>query len=351
MRLGPPSPETFNPRALRFGLSLTPRAKCSLRSEPKPTAGPPVQASCCTSTAGRGPSTKPDVLEPNPRGGWIAGPSRFFVTARVANRPESSRDRGNGQTNSFSRSRTNTRTDASTSAVWCSNASRRGKGRRQETGSRDSVFTTIGLAGLKSTLRLAADMKGGNTKFGSLHGVFSDMKRLLGVALILLIVVPSPLRAADGDLDTTFGSGGMVITDFGGDDLANAVALQSDGKIVAAGRTQVGGVSSFALVRYNADASLDTTFGTGGKVATDSLGDAFALSIRSDGKIVVAGGRTQSPSTFVLARYNSDGSLDTTFGSGGTVVRTDFSGSYAALLLQPDGKIVVAGGNGDFVLA
>src|SRR5262249_46861010 len=113
----------------------------------------------------------------------------------------------------------------------------------------------------------------------------------------------------------------------------------------------VGGVSSFALVRYNADGSLDTTFGTGGKVVTASLGDAFALSIRSDGKLVVAGGRTQSPSTFVLARYNSDGSLDTTFGSGGTVVRTDFSGLYAALVLQPDGKIVVAGGNGDFVLA
>src|SRR5215471_5387552 len=177
------------------------------------------------------------------------------------------------------------------------------------------------------------------------------MKRLLGVALILLIVVPSPLRAADGDLDTTFGSGGIVITDFGGDDVATSVALQSDGKIVAAGRTLVGGVSSFALGRYNSDGSLDTTFGTGGKVTTDSLGDAFALSIRSDGKIVVAGGRTQSPSNFALARYNSDGSLDSTFGSGGKVERTDFSGLFVALVLQPDGKIVVAGGkNGDFVL-
>jgi uncharacterized delta-60 repeat protein len=195
------------------------------------------------------------------------------------------------------------------------------------------------------------DMKGGNMNLACKHGGFSDMTRLVGLALIFLIVVPSPVRATDGDLDITFGSGGKVITDFGGDDVANAVALQSDGKIVAAGRTLVGGVSSFALGRYNSDGSLDTTFGTGGKVTTDSLGDAFALSIRSDGKIVVAGGRTQSPSTFVLARYNSDGSLDTTFGSGGKVVRTDFSGLFVALVLQPDGKIVVAAGKtGDFVL-
>src|SRR5262245_684540 len=187
-------------------------------------------------------------------------------------------------------------------------------------------------------------MKGGNMNLACMRGGFSEMKRLLGVALILLIVVPGPLQAADGDLDTTFGSGGIVITDFGGDDVANAVALQSDGKIVAAGRTLFGGVSSFALGRYNSDGSLDTTFGTVGKVTTDSLGDAFALSIRSDGKIVVAGGRTQSPSTFVLARYNSDGSLDTTFGAGGKVVRTDFSGFHVALLLQPDEKIVVAAG-------
>src|SRR5439155_9408127 len=154
--LGPPSPETLNPRALRFGLSLTPRARCSRWTGPRPTAGQPVQAFSCTSTAGRGPSTKPDALEPNPRGGWIAGPSRFFMTARAVNRPESSGDRVNSQTNSFWRSLTNTRTDAITSAVWCSKDSRRGKDMYQETEPRDSVFTTVGLATLKSALKLAA---------------------------------------------------------------------------------------------------------------------------------------------------------------------------------------------------
>src|SRR5215831_9609238 len=156
MRLGPPSPETLNPRALRFGLSLTLRARCSRWTGPRPTAGQPVQASSCTSTAGRAPSTRPGVLEPNPRGGWIAGPSRFFMTAREVNRPESSGDWVNSQTNSLWRSLSNTRTDAITSAVWCSKDSRRGKDMHRETDPRDSVLTTIALAMLKSTLRLAA---------------------------------------------------------------------------------------------------------------------------------------------------------------------------------------------------
>jgi uncharacterized delta-60 repeat protein len=97
------------------------------------------------------------------------------------------------------------------------------------------------------------------------------MKRFLGFALILVIAVPVILRALDGDLDTTFGSGGIVITDFGGYDYATALALQSDGKIVAAGDawSQVdGGPSNFALARYNSDGSLDTTFGNGGKVTS-----------------------------------------------------------------------------------
>jgi uncharacterized delta-60 repeat protein len=175
----------------------------------------------------------------------------------------------------------------------------------------------------------------------------SDMKKFLGLALTLLIVVPSPVRAADGDLDTTFGSGGIVITDFGGYDFASALALQSDGKILAAGTTRSGGPSgssNFALARYNSDGSLDTTFGTGGRVTTDSSGDGSALAIRSDGKIVVAG-EARGETSFVLAQYNSDGSLDTTFGSAGKVVRSDFSSSFhIALVLQPDGKIVIAGG-------
>ena len=154
-----------------------------------------------------------------------------------------------------------------------------------------------------------------------------------------------------GSLDLTFGGVGTVVTDFGGDQFAGAyaLALQPDGKIVVAGRTFASGNQNFALARYNADGSLDLTFGTGGKVITE-FGDsdaASALVLQPDGKILVAGGTTASGNTtFALARYASDGSLDPTFGAGG-LVTTDFgNGEEAfALALQPDGRIVAAGGS------
>ncbi len=168
-----------------------------------------------------------------------------------------------------------------------------------------------------------------------------------------------------GTLDTSFGSGGKVTTTFGSstDDYAYAVALAPDGKIVVAGRSYNGTNNDFALARYNADGSLDTSFGSGGKVTTGiHTGDdvAYALALAPDGKIVVAG-YTDAGSTgydFALARYNADGSLDTTFGSGGKVTTAFGSGTDEAyaLALAPDGKIVVAGrsrngANYDFALA
>jgi uncharacterized delta-60 repeat protein len=153
----------------------------------------------------------------------------------------------------------------------------------------------------------------------------------------------------DGSLDATFASGGKVTTDFfGGSDNATAVALQSSGKIVVAGFAD----NDFALARYNSDGSLDTSLGTGGKVNTDFSGgtdEAWTLAVQSDGKIVVAGWtRVGSSADFALARYNSDGSLDATFGSAGKVT-TDFSGGcdgISALGIQSDGKVVVAGRTG-----
>ena len=157
---------------------------------------------------------------------------------------------------------------------------------------------------------------------------------------------------ADGSLDTTFGIGGKVTTDFGGwgSEAANAIAIQPDGKILAAGWG--GGTTSntdFGLARYNLDGSLDVTFGVGGKVTTDFFGlgqVAHALAIQSDGKIVAAGnvsrGRT---SDFGLARYNPDGSLDTSFGIAGKVT-TDFFGREEwarAVAIQSDGKTIAAG--------
>jgi uncharacterized delta-60 repeat protein len=158
---------------------------------------------------------------------------------------------------------------------------------------------------------------------------------------------------ANGRLDAGFGIGGKVTTDFFGDsDEVQALVAQADGKIVAAGAAFTGGGSNpdFALARYNRDGSLDTTFGTGGKVTTNfvSHDEATALVPQADGKLVAAGFATDSfgsQSDFVLARYNPDGSLDTTFGTGGKVI-TDF-GSNAdeaqALVVQADGKLVAAG--------
>jgi len=159
----------------------------------------------------------------------------------------------------------------------------------------------------------------------------------------------------DGDLDPTFGTGGVVMTDFNiSTDLANAVAVQADGKLVVAGTTYVNNDFSdedFAIARYNTDGSLDMSFGTNGKVTTDFPGLAAVISavvVQPDGKIVVAGGAYPLftfAGDFKVARYNPDGSLDTSFGAGG-IVTTIFpgDGSFAfALAVQSDGKIIAAG--------
>jgi uncharacterized delta-60 repeat protein len=155
----------------------------------------------------------------------------------------------------------------------------------------------------------------------------------------------------DGSLDTSFGDDGKVTTDFFGfAEAAIAVALQPDGKIVAVGGTGFGFAFDFALARYNRDGSLDTSFGDGGKVTTDFFGgadQARAVAIQPGGKIVVAGlvRLSSEDFDFALARYNRDGSLDTSFGDGGKVT-TDFFGfsdTASAVAIQPGGKIVVAG--------
>ena len=158
----------------------------------------------------------------------------------------------------------------------------------------------------------------------------------------------------DGRLDATFGSGGKVVTDVGArpklferywQQGANALAIQADGRIVAAGA----GPGDFALVRYTEDGRPDPSFGSGGMVFT-SFGSsaaspqaAQAVAVQADGKIIAAGGG--GANNFALARYLPDGRLDPTFGSGGKVV-TGTAGDYAqacVLAIQPDGKIIAAG--------
>ena len=142
----------------------------------------------------------------------------------------------------------------------------------------------------------------------------------------------------DGSLDASFAGDGTLITDFGpGGSVAFDVAFQANGRIVA-----VGGAGGSALARYNADGSLDTTFGGDGTAGLGKSG--YALAIQPDDKIVIAG---SAEGNFAVSRYNSDGSLDTTFGGGEQ--RVEFGGEYDAaydVAIQRDGKIVAAGNGG-----
>jgi uncharacterized delta-60 repeat protein len=175
------------------------------------------------------------------------------------------------------------------------------------------------------------------------------------IVLIWLIISPHIALAAAGDLDSTFGIGGKVTTDLKrSTDIANAVAVQADGKLVVVGQTYKNNDFSnedFAVARYNTNGTLDSTFGAMGRVRTDFPGLAAvpsAVVIQPDGKIVVAGGAFPLftfAGDFKVVRYNPNGSLDRSFGSGG-IVTTFFpgDGSYAfAVALQSDGKIIAAG--------
>ncbi|MCP4309551.1 MAG: hypothetical protein GY788_32675, partial [bacterium] len=171
---------------------------------------------------------------------------------------------------------------------------------------------------------------------------------------------------ADGTADTSFGGGdGIVTTAIGpGDDVAQSVTVQTDGKILVTGSSDNGADSDFTLIRYNADGTLDTSFGGTGIITTDITGPsdegAESVAVQSDGKILVAGTHDNgSDNVFALVRYNNDGTLDSSFGGGDGIVTTTFGlSSHVAhsIALQPDGKILVAGqgddGTGpDFTLA
>jgi uncharacterized delta-60 repeat protein len=166
----------------------------------------------------------------------------------------------------------------------------------------------------------------------------------------------------NGVLDTTFNGTGKVTTGVGNtDDIAQSVALQSDGKIVVAGGVYNGSNWDIGLVRYTTNGILDTTFNTAGKVVT-TIGNSddfgYSVAVQTDGKIVVAGDSYNGNNfDFAVARYNSDGSLDTSFGGAGTLsipIGSSDDHSYS-VALQSDGKIVVSGDyfngtNEDFAL-
>src|SRR4030095_4425690 len=166
---------------------------------------------------------------------------------------------------------------------------------------------------------------------------------------------------SNGSIDGSFGQNGKVITGIGEHDYAKYGVLQDDGKIVVGGYTYNGSYhSDIVLVRYNADGSLDSGFGVGGKVIR-SLGPnnnlANAVAVQPDGKIIVAGsiegncftdcnGLVFCSPAFGVARFNGNGSIDSSFGQNGIVttnVGSANAGTALSVILQPDGKIVVAG--------
>ncbi len=156
---------------------------------------------------------------------------------------------------------------------------------------------------------------------------------------------------ADGTLDVTFGGGdGIATADLDGNDFAGAAALQADGKIVVVGH---GATVGFLVARFNADGTLDATFGGGDGWMTDSFGathdEATDVAVQPDGRIIVVGYTVRDAGLadvdWAVARYNTDGSADTGFGTGGKRM-IDFAGApdFAnGVALQPDGKIIVAG--------
>jgi uncharacterized delta-60 repeat protein len=167
-----------------------------------------------------------------------------------------------------------------------------------------------------------------------------------GLAVIRLL--------SDGRLDTSFGTAGRASADVGGYGTTFALAMQPDGKIFAVGRASAPSSfdpGDFAVARFNSDGSLDSSFAGNGRVRTDFGGgeDAMDVALQPDGKVVVVGGPGIYGAPWAVARYNPNGSLDPSFDGDGKIV-TDFGGGAQGafgVALQPDGKIVVAGWRGE----
>ncbi len=206
---------------------------------------------------------------------------------------------------------------------------------------------TFGLAG-----RVIVDINNGSEDYAFSVAIQNDSKIIVAGSSLVgsdydFIVVRYNI---DGTLDNTFGTQGIVKTDIGwySNDYAYSIAIQNDDKIVVAGKNSNGNYENFAIVRYKTDGSIDDTFG---KVITD-IGSPedriLSIAIQNNGKIVAAGvflNPYKQAFDFAVARYNVDGTLDTTFSQDGIVGTYIGSGDdYArSVAIQKDGKIVLSG--------
>jgi len=149
---------------------------------------------------------------------------------------------------------------------------------------------------------------------------------------------------ANGLLDASFGNGGWTSVDFSGTSILSSLAIQTDGKIVASGYGSLNTRECLSLARFNSNGTLDTSFGTNGKVQRDFGDNSYGNSVALDasGRIVVGGSVGQ---TFLLTRYNSDGTVDNTFGTNGfTTVSSLGSNSVGnSVLILSSGKILLGG--------
>jgi uncharacterized delta-60 repeat protein len=214
--------------------------------------------------------------------------------------------------------------------------------------SNGSLDTTFGTGGKTTTFI------GGNSCDGSAVAIQPDGKIIVGGDSYQGTSYDFTLARynSNGTLDNSFGSGGIVVTSLSNmDNMISTLVIQPDGKILAAGLKNFGSFNTdFAVARYNADGSLDTSFGVNGVAATAvTAGDDYcnAMTLQPDGKIILAGQaiNPQRFSDIAVVRISADGSLDSSFGSNG-VVRTAIgtrSDDGLAVALQQDGQIVIAG--------
>ena len=181
------------------------------------------------------------------------------------------------------------------------------------------------------------------------------MKAIKIIFLLFIFFVPKANFAQFGTLDTSFDSDGIVITPFIGFNASvQSLLIQPDKKILAGGTVSNSGLNQFGLARYNSDGSLDESFGNLGKVISNypELMIFSSIALQSDGKIVVAGNLFNSSFTvshFVLLRYDTNGLLDTSFGIDGRVITnlSDKLDKITSVLIQNDGKILALGTTSD----